>query len=121
MSTPASNDRLPSAFRVSFQPEMAGGLNGTELILVIGGGFGTMVGVSLLAWPILGVGHVALLTGTVAGTTLAFGLRAGIVVLKRQRPDGYVQQVILSARHRWWPQESVIARHGLWDFYRHER
>lgn len=119
MADTTPSDRLPSARLVSFQPEMAAGLNGTELILSIAAGFVALAVVTLVTWPLFGAGHFALLAGSLSGAALGFAMRAFIVVLKRQKPDGYVAQAVLAFRHRLLPHEGIIARDGRWDFYRH--
>ena len=119
MAEETPQDRLPGARTVTFQPEMAAGLNGTELILAISAGFAALFAVTLLTWPILGAGHFALLAGALSGAVVGYAMRVFIVVLKRQRPEGYVAQVVLAFRHHILPHEHLIARDGHWDFYRH--
>jgi len=113
--------RLPSARRLSFQPVMALGLTGTELIVVIAFGFGCLFAAGLILVPLGGAVHVSLLSGTLAGFAGAFALRGRIVRIKRQAPEGYVTQQLHRLRLQFGPVPGLIEDHGCWDTWRHRR
>jgi len=111
--------RLPGARRISFQPVMALGLTGTELIVVIASGFACLLAAMLVAIPLFGAVHVALLSGALAGFAAAFALRVRIVRIKRQAPEGYVVQRLHRLRLELGSVPGLIDGHGPWDAGRH--
>lgn len=113
--------RLPNPRRVTFQPVMAAGLDGTELILTISLGFAAFLVTAGVALPVLGAPHLALLAGGVAGGASGLALRAAIVRARRQRPEGYPLQLALRLRHDLDPVPGLVAGEGLWDPLRHDR
>lgn len=113
--------RLPPARRISFQPVMALGLTGTELIVVIGAGFGCLAAVMLVTIPLFGALHVSLLSGALAGLAGALVLRVRITGTSRQAPEGYVLQRLHGLRLQFGSLPDLIAGHGSWDAWRHGR
>ena len=65
--------RLPNARRISFQPVMALGLDGTELIAVIASGFLIMAGSLVVTVLVIQVLHFSMLMS--AGAGLYRGIR----------------------------------------------
>lgn len=113
--------RLPTARRISFQPIMALGLTGTELIAVIGSGFAGLFAVLLVTLLLFGALHVSLLSGALAGLAGALVLRVRIIHTKRQAPEGYVLQCLHRLRLQYGSLPGLIAGHGSWDAWRHRR
>lgn len=111
--------RLPVARRISFQPIMAVGLTGTELIAVIACGFAVMLAAILITLPVFRALHVSLLSGGLLGFAGAFVLRAEIIRSKRQAPEGYVEQRFLRLRLPFGGVPGLIGQHGTWDPQRH--
>lgn len=113
--------RLPPARRLSFQPVMAIGLTGTELIVVIGSGFACLLATILVTVPLFGGLHVSLLSGALAGFAGALVLRSRIIRLRRQAPEGYVQQRLYRLRMQFGSLPGLLAGHGSWDAWREHR
>ena len=113
--------RLPTARRISFQPTMAVGLTGSELILTITVGFALLIVSLLITLPLFSVPHISLLMGTVFGFAGAIGLRAEMIRSKRQSPEGYVQQRLFKLLHCITPIQGLIDEHGPWDCQRQDR
>ena len=99
---------------------MAAGLTGTELIGVIGAGFGALAVGTAVALPVLGAFHFGLLAGALSGFAAGMVLRVLIVRAKRRRPEGYPLQRALALRHRIAPVGDLVAHHGSWDAMRHD-
>ena len=113
--------RLPNSLRVSHQPVMVAGLTGSEFLMAIALGFLVFITVSAVTLPILGAFHFSLLAGSIAGVAAGIALRASIVHIKRQKPEGYPLQLVLGVRHRIEPIPDLVAEEGCWDPMRHER
>lgn len=113
--------RLPNSLRVSHQPVMVAGLTGSEFLMAIALGFLVFITVCVFTLPILDAFHFSLLVGSIAGVAAGVALRASIVHIKRQKPEGYPFQLVLVARHRIEPIPGLVAEEGCWDPMRHER
>jgi len=113
--------RLPSARRISFQPVMAIGLTGSELIAVIASGFLGLFAIVLITITLSGALHISLLSGALLGFAGAFMLRSRILLIKRQAPEGYVQQRFLELRAQFTNLPGQIERNAGWDTWRHHQ
>ena len=111
--------RLPSTYRISRQPVMAWGLNGTELMIVIATGFAVTIIGSLIAGPAFGKLHFGLLAGSLLGGGASLASKALIVVHKRQKPDGYCQQLLYRWQRDLTGEGELISHDGVWDHLRH--
>ncbi len=110
--------RLPSTYRISRQPVMAWGLNGTELMIVIATGFAVTILGSLIAGPVFGKLHFGLLAGSLLGGGASLASKALIVVHKRQKPDGYYQQLLKRWQRNTLGAGPGIGYQGGWDVLR---
>ena len=110
---------MPSPLRVSHQPIMVAGLTGSEFLMAISAGFIVFLFICVVSLPVLGAIHFSLLVGSVTGVAAAMGLRASIVRVKRQRPEGYPLQLVHHVRHDIEPIPGLVAAEGLWDPLRH--
>lgn len=113
------DSRLPSASRISRQPVMAWGLDGTELIFVIGAGFATTAASALAVGLTSGRLNWGLAAGSLLGAAAGACLRALIVVGKRQKPDGYYRQLLVTQARAVLGAGPGIRRGGGWDVLRH--
>ncbi len=97
---------------------MAFGLNGTELIIVLIVGFSTMVIGATLGNLLFTKFHFALLLGF----ALAFGVtliaRVFITLFKRQKPEGYYQQLLHRLGRNIFGNRLLVDHTGHWDAMR---
>lgn len=112
-------NRLPPTYRISRQPVMALGLNGTELIIVVSAGFAVMAAVALLGAILLGRAHYGLLAGVAAGLVTSVVMKTFITTFKRQKPEGYYVQILRRVRARVAGGRGMVLHAGYWDVLRH--
>ena len=113
--------RLPNARRISFQPVMALGLDGTELIAVIASGFLIMAGSLVVAILVIQVLHFSMLMSAGAGFAGAFALRGMLIRTKRETPDGFALQKVQQIRRTIGSEApGLLNNPGAWDCRRHD-
>lgn len=110
--------RLPSTARISSQPVMAWGLDGTELMIAIGSGFAATAAGSLVIGMLFGALHYGLAAGSLLGAGTGFAVRALIVANKRQKPDGYYRQLLMLKTRSLLGTGPGIRHDGGWDVLR---
>ncbi len=116
-----AQQRLPSTQRISAQPVMALGLNGTELIIVLLVGVASMMIFAVIGTLIMPTVHLAMLLGFFAAFVFGFIARTFITFFKRQKPDGYYQQLLRRVFRDAWGNPALVNHEGHWDAMRHYR
>lgn len=110
---------MPNALRVSHQPVMVAGLTGSEFLMCLMTAFAAFAAVCAVSLPFLGAFHFSLLVGSFASVAAGVFLRAAIVRVKRQKPEGYPLQLVIHARHGIEPIPDLVSEEGQWDPVRH--
>ena len=107
------------ADRLNTEPTIFKGCSSSELGLIVAGALVVWLPLSLLiAWLLgaitMGFGFAGV--GIVATVVLSATLFQRV---KRNRPDGYYQQALIIALHRWGLRQSPwVLREGAWDIGR---
>ncbi len=110
--------RLPLTTRVGSQPVMAMGLNGSELMIVIGIGFLSMIIFTIFGFVVLGKFHYGILFGFMAALIVGYVAKLLFVSYKRQTPDGYFQQILYRLQRDTIGNKMLITHKGIWDALR---
>ncbi len=120
MSNESDNrQRLPSTDMVSAQPTIFYGLNNSELNMVLAIGFGLFVIVAIIGSMVSGKIYIGTGLGFAIAISISLVVRKLFIHFKRQKPDGYFQQVIYKYRRDHLGDDLLITHRGPWDPLNH--